>query len=592
MRVLIVGYRNPVLADYATHCARAGRPATVVCAAELHHKIKGCRALHQAEQFSAARFVATVQDETINGVVLFLEPAPPAARQKLVDTVVEVIRAKPVQCVCVISTFRVHLGDRAATRVEAEVRQRLHDECKRLERVVILRPSHVVSRNSALGILLRNAWYWFPLVPSWAQGCSIDGNDLFAVIDQELSASEPRSTRTYTLLGPNRRWQTRLRESKSGAVMRAYAGLMAALPAVTVFRQVAGALIQMVVRRLQCLRAWHVTTLRPRSTPELLALYNKHNYRNVKVVGYNNGVVHFGQRHPGRTVVATVASGRRARVHGDVAVFDAGVTVRRALDVLRPAGREFYVLPNYSYVSVGTAFFIPIHGSSSKFNTMGQTVEQVLLYDPVRDHFVRASRGDAAFDATMYNLGAEVLLLRLRMKTREQCRYYVKKLCTSNFSAPAVLSYFHDTLPSNVEIRKAGSRADQIQVYQYYTERLAGENALEIPRDTIGRVWDRLEENPIASPLFHGLTRWLAYHVELFLSEAEFATFWETHQSLPLLKIQLRFIRRDGLPNSPFREHDCVSADLFMLKKHRHRFDSYLKEKLPAVKMNPGKHSM
>ena len=29
---------------------------------------------------------------------------------------------------------------------------------------------------------------------------------------------------------------------------------------------------------------------------ELLALYNPYNYRHVKVVGYNNGVNHFGQK--------------------------------------------------------------------------------------------------------------------------------------------------------------------------------------------------------------------------------------------------------------------------------------------------------
>jgi hypothetical protein len=60
---------------------------------------------------------------------------------------------------------------------------------------------------------------------------------------------------------------------------------------------------------------------------------------------------------------------------------------------------------------------------------------------------------------------------------------------------------------------------------------------------------------------------------------------------MPIMKIQLRFIRRDGFPNSPFRRHDCVSADLFMLKRHRGAFDAYLKQTLPAARMNPGKHS-
>ena len=105
-------------------------------------------------------------------------------------------------------------------------------------------------------------------------------------------------------------------------------------------------------------------------------------------------------------------------------------------------------------------------------------------------------------------------------------------------------------------------------------------------------MWDRLEENPVASPLFHTLTRWLAYHVELFLSEAEFATFWETHRAQPIKKIQLRYIRRDGLPHSPFRDHDCVSADLFLFRWHRRRFLAYLKQTLAGVRSNPGKQSI
>ena len=52
-----------------------------------------------------------------------------------------------------------------------------------------------------------------------------------------------------------------------------------------------------------------------------------------------------------------------------------------------------------------------------------------------------------------------------------------------------------------------------------------------------------------------------------------------------------RYIRRDGMPHSPFRDHDCVSVDLFMLRRHRRRFEAYLKDTFPVVRTNPGKHS-
>jgi hypothetical protein len=61
---------------------------------------------------------------------------------------------------------------------------------------------------------------------------------------------------------------------------------------------------------------------------------------------------------------------------------------------------------------------------------------------------------------------------------------------------------------------------------------------------------------------------------------------------VPISKIQLRYIKQDGLPNSPFRDHACISADLAMLKKHKNAFAAYLRQKLPCVRMNPGKHSM
>src|SRR5262249_53076293 len=114
---------------------------------------------------------------------------------------------------------------------------------------------------------------------------------------------------------------------------------------------------------------------------------------------------------------------------------------------------------------------------------------------------------------------------------------------------------------------------------------------LELPRDALGRLWDRLEENSVTSFLMHALTRHFAWHVELFFTDGEFVIFWEGHRALPLRKLQLRYIRRDDMPYSPFREQDCVSVDLFMLRRHRRHFEAYLKQTFAVVRTNPGKHS-
>src|SRR5262249_4495989 len=143
---------------------------------------------------------------------------------------------------------------------------------------------------------------------------------------------------------------------------------------------------------------------------------------------------------------------------------------------------------------------------------------------------------------------------------------------------------------SNVEIRKAKAARRNVQVSTYFTA--ANEaGALDFPRDSLGRLWDRLEENRLTSFLMHAATRYFAWHVELFLSAEQFVRFWQTHRALPLRKMQLRYIRRDGFPHSPFRERDCVSVDLFMLRWNRQRFETYLRQTFDVVRTNPGKHS-
>ena len=49
----------------------------------------------------------------------------------------------------------------------------------------------------------------------------------------------------------------------------------------------------------------------------------------------------------------------------------------------------------------------------------------------------------------------------------------------------------------------------------------------------------------------HALSRHVAWHTELFFTPEEFAIFWRTRDQVPLRKIQLRYLRRDGLPHSP-----------------------------------------
>src|SRR5262249_298332 len=246
----------------------------------------------------------------------------------------------------------------------------------------------------------------------------------------------------------------------------------------------------------------------------LLALYNKYNYRHLKVVGYNNGVVHFGQSYPGKTIASAVSCNRIRRISADLIKADCGTTVRNALDFLAKSGQELPVVPNYSYVCLGTSFVIRIHGSASDFSTIADTITRVILYDPVTDRFIAASRNEPAFRECVYNLQADVLLLRLCLKVKPKSRYFVHREDVTKPSSQELLAALQDLQATNVEIRQSRACSDKVTVSKYY-KALEGTTSpvIELPRDRLGRLWDRLEENPVTSFLMHALTRYFAWHV-------------------------------------------------------------------------------
>jgi hypothetical protein len=489
--------------------------------------------------------------------------------------------------IAVVSTFGVHLGDQSAATAEADVLGWMKGSSTR---VVVFRSGHLLGAQTRASLWLRRFGFAYPLVPGRLRSCFVVDAELLAAIERERSA--PTSRRTVTVLGPSRAWRDVLGEHRTKSILSVCLTGICYLLALTLIGHVAAQMLDLLARWRPSLRCWNFDTLRPRSFDELLALCNPHNFRHVKVVGYNNGVVHFGHRYPGKTVVSTVLCDRVVRTSRDVIKADCGATIRKAMDFLAADAQEFYVLPNYSYVCLGTAFFVPIHGSAADYTTIAETIVKALLYDPVSDRFILAASDEPAFREHVYNAASNLLVLRLWIRVKPKARYYAHQEELENASSEQLLHALRDTMAANVEIRKSKASSSKIQVTKYYkamTETTT--TVLEVPRDSIGRLWDRLEENAITSFLMHALTRWLAWHVELFFTADEFATFWKTHQSLPLKKIQLRYIRRDGLPHSPFGEHDCVSVDLFMFRWSKERFEAYLKQTFAVIRSNPGKHS-
>jgi hypothetical protein len=559
---LIADFGHPIAAEYAKYLRARGQR---VCEFQDGHARSG-----------------------VGTLVIFLGRDLHRANHQTVDALLAEATQCQTELLIVVSTYRVHLADRHALRLEQRVVERAESSPGRL---VVMRPAHLISPTSRVRAWLGRLASCYPLVPSHLCGCCLDAQELYAAIDAERKQGSVQR-RVITLLGPNRPWRDWLKDQRRADPVSTCLWLACVILSWLLIGHLLALAVGLLARYWSVLRCWRVDTLRPGSREELLTLYNPFNYQYVKVVGYNNGVVHFGHRYPRKTVVSTVSCNRVERAGPDLLRAECGATVRRALDCLAGGDRELPVVPNYSYVALGTAFFIPIHGSAADFSTIADTITRVLLYDPIHDRIIDARRTDAEFRDCIYNLNAAVLLLELDLKLSPRSRYYVQRQTLPGPSGLELLNALRDTAAANVEIRKANAGAAEVLVARYFKDPAnSPAAALELPRDSLGRLWDRLEENPITSWLMHALTRRLAWHVELFFTADEFATFWQGHGALPLRKLQLRYIRRDGLPHSYFRDHDCVSVDLFVFRRHREPIEAYLRKTFPVIRSNPGKHT-
>jgi hypothetical protein len=613
--MLIVGFGDAIAADYATFVSQSCPDLSVVVVdSDIQRLVQAPIRSLSADEFLRSTLENGSELWRAASLVLFINPRLTAHERRELDDLLKIARRSQVRFVAIISTFRFHLDDPCVEEVENYVLSRANDLSAR---VVVFRSGHVLSPHSLISSLLERFGPCYPLIPKQLTSCFIEGAEFFGAIEAvrlgekrpcksldawtsaDLSAISVQAGRSvsvknrpYTLLGSNVPWRDMLsRRQAPGPLQFPLTAISLFLSWLLVGHAVA-LVAALLARRFPWWRQWNVQTLKPRSLHELLSLCHRHNLEYVKVVGYNNGVDHFGHRHPGKTIVSTVRCRRMARAGRRTLKADCGATVRNALDFLAQNQQELYVVPNYSYVCLGTSFFVPIHGSAVDFSTVADTIKRVVLYDPDNDRIVSAARADDDFREHIYNQRSRAVVLRLYLLVKPKSRYFVHRETLENAPPSAILSALSDRDATNVEIRQSSAASAKVTIARYYKD--PGDTsapALELPRDALGRLWDRLEENPITSFLMHALSRRVAWHTELFFTPVEFALFWRTRAQLPLRKIQLRYLKRDGLPHSPCRDDDCVSADLFIFRWHRSRFLEYLKNNFSTVRTNPGKHS-
>jgi hypothetical protein len=613
--VLIASFGNAVAADYAVFVSQNSQSDAVVVADERVRRLvkMPVRSLSIDEFLCSNPNIGTNCGRLLD-VVVFIKSVLTARDRRDLDELFRIAHHLQTRFLGIVSTFRVYLDDADARDAEKYVLSRARNM---FARVVVFRPGHVLSQHSSVARFIERFAPFFPLFPKRLKSCFIEGPEFFGAVEVErLDENSPEApddrtrnagstslpkpagrsldvmNRFRTLLGPNESWRDMLFRHRLTSPRQRLTTAVSTLLSWLLVGQAIALVLFLPARRFRWLRQWDVHTLKPRSIPELLSLCHRHNIDHVKVVGYNNGVVHFGHRHPGKTIISTIHCRRIVQAGPRMVKADCGATVRGALDFLARNDLELYVIPNYSYVCLGTSFFVPIHGSAVDFSTIADTICKVIFYDPDSDRIISAARHDAAFRENVYNLQSRVVVLRLYIRAKPKSRYFVHREALEKPSASDLLGALRDPRASNVEIRQSQAASAKVTVARYYNDFDAPSTpALELPRDALGRLWDRLEENPVTSYLMHALSRHVAWHTELFFTPTEFEVFWQTHVTLPLRKIQLRYIRRDGLPYSPFRDDDRVSADLFMFRRHSARFLAYLDTTFSTVRTNPGKHS-
>ncbi len=539
---------------------------------------------------------------SLTEVVLFTDERLNSAVLRAFRWIAEAGHLQPVKCTVVVNSLDRHLNPK---KIADGVKKPLHDNLLPLVAdLTILRTGFVMSPSSRTTLWTRRLRGMQSLFLSRWTSTFVSSESLFNTIEQELRNESPRFetidieakqvAREITILGERCSWSSVIAASGKGSAAQSRLHLVCHVLSWTGLPWLIYLCMICLGKLSPRLRQYSFQTLAPRSTGELISLYSRHNCRHVQLAGYNNGVNHFGWKFPRKTVVLTTDIPGSVVISEDChsVVVGAGQTLNRCIRELREANLEFHVVPNYSWISMGTLFFVPVHGSGSRVSTLSDTIQSVLLYDGEQERYFEAQRGDAVFRDAMYNRDRHLLLLRLTLGVKPRSNYFVRQKKIVQPSADDIQAMLADTTASNVEIRKNRAASAEIDVSYYYAANDLGEGvSVEVPRDSIGRVWDRLEETPVVSTLFHWFVRTFAFHVELFLKPDEFSIFWDHHQSLPVSKIQLRRVLKDGMTHSACEHHDCISADLFMTRRNRDVFCQFIATHLPDVRTNPGKQT-
>ncbi len=452
-----------VAADYAAYVDSASKPAS------HDSRVRIGRFAPSNPHSSNLRADSAARASCYSSVVLFLPTqltgTAIAARWSI--SCVPGRRATRLEFVGIVSSFRAHLGD-AGCRRGRELRAGQAAPLARAARVVFRAGARSQPQFGDAAEFLRRYGCCFPLVPRRLRSCCVKATSCSRPSNRN-GADSPQAffPCVHAARSATGRGETLLAQHRATGVLSAslHGGLRP--PLATAVGHLAALVLGLFARRRPALRCWNFDTLRPASFRELLALYNPYNYRHVKVVGYNNGVNHFGHRYPGKTVVSTVHCNRIVRAGPDSIKADCGATVRKALRFPAPAEARNSTSSRTTPTSAW--------GPPSSFRFMApprtspasrDTITKVVLYDPCprptdRGDARRAGLPRARLQHAIRRAAAAALRPR-------QARVARTTSTGRNWSTPAATSFSAPcgmTGPANVEIRKSSASSNKVQVY-------------------------------------------------------------------------------------------------------------------------------
>ena len=498
--------------------------------------------------------------------------------------------------VAIVSSFCADLGDADALEAEAYVAARTKSLGVRL---AIFRPGHVLSR---LSDRLRRFGVFYPLAPARMCSCFLDAEELFAAIESEIHATDARRMPVFSLFGANRSWRDLLAERRVKGFWSQCIVAVSFMLSWLLLGQFAALILDFLACYQPSLRRWNVGTLQPaapfRGAADGLQQVQlcARQGRRVQQRCRSFPGISIPPRRSSPPCTATASLRPRWPACGPA---PGRLRHHGSQGPRFPCPRQHASCPSCRitpYVCLGTAFFVPIHGSAADYSTIAETIARV-LYDPRTDRIISVASDEPEFRACVYNLEADVLVLQALSAREAEIALILMHSWKSwpTPAAPRLLARRCAILnAANVEIRKARRQRGDGHPQQVLprSRRHPGAGAWIATRWVGPTVGDRLEENCVTSFLMPRLGTASRLARRVFFTAEEFATFWATHQALAVEEDPgaLHPSRRPAEFAVP-RPRLHIGGPVHAPPLSGTNSKRYLANTFTVIRSNPGKHS-